>query len=190
MHIKKLAIEDVVLITPDVYRDNRGYFLETHRTSKLIECKGLDEFVQGNVSLSQRWVLRGLHYQIKNPQGKLVSCLRGSIFDVAVDLRQSSPTFGGYAGVYLDDITLKSLWVPPGFAHGFLSLTDDTLVSYQCSSYYTEENARSIRWDDPALGIRWPIGKRPSASGSCLMDVILSDRDRKAPFLRDAELFA
>lgn len=177
---------DVILITPDVYADNRGRFMETFRTRDLMNALPQTgapiEFVQGNVSMSLPWTMRGLHYQKPDPQGKLVHCTAGSIFDVAVDLRRSSPRFGKWAGVMLDATTHQAVWVPPGFAHGFLTHAHGATVCYECSSYYEDKAAGAIRWDDPDLCIQWPmkIGETP----------IMSNKDRAAPLFRDIEPFA
>lgn len=162
--------------------DERGYFVETFHTGVMTELVGPDrEFVQDNLSSSRRWVLRGLHYQLPpHQQGKLVRVSRGSVFDVAVDIRKSSPDFGRWWGHHLDELGFTQLWVPPGFAHGFLSLEEDTQVTYKVTAHHAPQSERRIRWDDPAIGIEWPLeGKLP----------ILSDPDQNAPAISDAEVF-
>jgi dTDP-4-dehydrorhamnose 3,5-epimerase len=174
---ERLAIPDIVKFIPEIYRDERGYFFESHRTKEILGDSDVN-FVQGNVSSSLAFTLRGLHYQLRDPQGKFVRCISGAIYDVAVDVRVGSPTFGKWCGAILDDSEHAALWVPPGFAHGFLSLSRPVLVSYECTSYYVEEFARAIRWNDDTLGIPWPLqGRNP----------ILSGKDRSAPSFFDAE---
>lgn len=178
MKVETTDLPGVLLLTPDVYRDNRGYFLETHRTSDIAErIPGLEgiEFVQGNLSSSMPYTLRGMHYQLHEPQGKLVRCIAGKIFDVAVDVRVGSPTFGKWTGHFLDEMSAQALYVPPGFAHGFLSLSLPVKVQYECTTYYRDAWARGINWRDPRLEIGWPIaqGRMP----------IISNKDRAAPTL-------
>ncbi|OSM05353.1 putative dTDP-4-dehydrorhamnose 3,5-epimerase [Magnetofaba australis IT-1] len=163
-----------------MYGDDRGYFFEAWRQKELREA-GIDaEFVQMNQSGSQRGVLRGLHYQIQQPQGKLVRVLRGEIFDVAVDLRRSSPTFGQWDGWVLNDVTREGVWIPPGFAHGFLTLSERAEFEYLCTDTYAPQWERAIRWDDPDLAIVWP-----QLEGA----LTLSQKDQDATAWRDAELF-
>lgn len=184
MHIEDTALPGVKVLTPSIFRDERGYFIETYR-----ETLGLGKdvkFVQSNFSNSSPHVLRGLHYQVKKPQGKLVMCLRGSIYDVAVDLRKSSSTFGKWFGVLLDDSTHKMIYVPPGFAHGFMTGTQGAAVSYQCTTLYNEPDSRSIRWDDPTLDIKWPRG---NGLGQ-MRDPIVSKKDISASSFLDADVFA
>ena len=181
MRIVPTAIPDLLLIEPRVFGDERGFFMESWNAAAF-RAAGLDlAFVQDNHSRSARGVLRGLHYQRRNPQGKLMRVVAGSAFDVAVDLRRCSPTFGRWAGVTLSAANKMMLWVPPGFAHGFLSLEDDTDVLYKCTAPYAAADEHSIRWDDPAIGIHWPLG-----------DIVpqLSAKDRAASTLTDAETFA
>ena len=174
MEIIQKEIPDILVVKPRIFRDNRGYFLETYRTSWLEEA-GLNlNFVQDNKSFSERGVLRGLHYQIEQPQDKLITCLQGSILDVAVDIRKGSPTFGKYVTQKLDDETQYQMLVPKGFAHGFLILSDTALVSYKCTNYYYKEGERSIFWNDPGINIDWGV-ETP----------ILSDRDLKNPLLKE-----
>jgi dTDP-4-dehydrorhamnose 3,5-epimerase len=158
MKIVPTAIKDLVIIEPRIFGDDRGFFLESWNATTFLEL-GLDlSFVQDNHSRSARGVLRGLHYQKPDPQGKLVRVVAGAVFDVAVDLRRSSPTFGQWAGVTLTALNRRMFWVPPGFAHGFLSLEDDTDFLYKCTAPYAPANEQSIQWNDPAIGIEWPLG--------------------------------
>lgn len=177
------VLRDVGLLTPDKYMDQRGMFIETHRAAQLAENIGSQvEFVQGNLSMSVPWVMRGLHYQLENPQGKLVRCIKGTIYDVAVDMRRSSPTFGKWVGQVLDDQQHQALWVPPGYAHGFLAFSQGATVQYECTTYYHEKSNRSLCWNDPDVGITWPLkmGMQP----------IVSEKDRSATPFKNAEYFA
>ena len=171
-----------VVLEPKVYGDERGHFFESFNAEEFAESvePGID-FVQDNQSRSARHVLRGLHYQLEpRAQGKLVRVVRGAVFDVAVDIRQSSPTFGEWFGIELSEDNYKQLWVPPGFAHGFLALTDPADLVYKVTDYYSPEHDRSIRWDDPDIGIEWPIDGAP----------ILSEKDASAPYLAEADVCA
>jgi len=151
------AIKGVIRIRPIVFEDARGNFREQFRND-LFEANGLvSNFVQDNISVSSRGVLRGLHYQIINPQVKLVSVLRGSVVDVVVDVRRGSPTFGNHVSVLLSDRNREMLYIPEGFAHGFQSLEDDTVFHYKCSDYYNRDGERALLWNDPQIGIKWPI---------------------------------
>ena len=172
----------VRVLRPEMFSDQRGHFVESFNASGFTRATGVKiEFVQDNQSRSEKGVLRGLHYQVDPmAQGKLVRVLNGAVFDVAVDIRRSSPTFGYWFGVELTEDNLKQLWVPPGFAHGFLALTDPADLLYKVTEYYSPEHDRSIRWNDQDIGIEWPLD----------VDPILSDKDRTAPYLRDAETFA
>ncbi|MES2604338.1 MAG: dTDP-4-dehydrorhamnose 3,5-epimerase [Pseudomonadota bacterium] len=171
---------DVLVLEPKVHGDHRGFFLETFR-SNVFAAAGLPEvFVQDNHSKSSAGILRGLHYQIQQPQGKLVRCISGEVFDVAVDIRRSSPHFGKWIGVNLSAENKKALWVPPGFAHGFLVLSESAEITYKCTTYYAPEHDRSLLWSDPELNIAWPKTSQ----------VVLSDKDQRAPTLQHAELFA
>jgi len=166
------AIDGVIRIRPLVFEDARGSFREQYR-SDLFEKNGLStHFVQDNISISSHGVLRGLHYQIINPQIKLVSVLRGSVVDVAVDLRRSSPTFGKHVSVLLSDRNREMLYIPAGFAHGFQAMEDDTVFLYKCSDYYNRNGERSLLWNDPQIGIKWPIDKP-----------LLSPKDLENPIL-------
>ena len=174
---------DVLLIEPSVHGDDRGFFMETW-SSHRFRAIGVDaEFVQDNFSRSQRGVLRGLHYQIDHPQGKLVRCTRGSVYDVAVDIRRSSETFGRWVGRILSEENRHSMWIPPGFAHGFLTLSDVADFQYKCSDVYHPPGERTIRWDDPTIGIDWPIIEGRG--------IVLSDKDANhAVSFSEAEIFA
>lgn len=166
MNFLPTGLPGVVLIEPKVFGDARGFFMETFRHSAFAEA-GIDvQFVQDNHSASARGVLRGLHYQLAKPQGKLVRVTQGSAFDVAVDLRRSSPAFGKHVGVELSADNKRMLWVPPGFAHGFLALSEHVEFQYKCTDYYDPASERSVLWNDPALGIQWPLapGESPRLS--------------------------
>ncbi len=179
MEFIPLRIPDVVLIKPKVHGDHRGFFLESWQDQRFA-ASGLDlHFVQDNHSRSARGTLRGLHYQVQQPQGKLVRVGRGAVYDVAVDVRRRSPTFGQWVGAELSDENLHMLWVPPGFAHGFLALSDGVDFLYKCTDYYAPQHERSIRWDDPQVGVEWPL---QAGTGP-----LLAAKDRDAPLLRDAE---
>jgi dTDP-4-dehydrorhamnose 3,5-epimerase len=159
VHVTRTKLSEVVLITPKIFEDARGFFLESFNVDRY-EAAGLPtRFVQDNHSRSKINVLRGLHYQLEKPQGKLVSVARGRIFDVAVDIRLGSPTFAQWVGVILDDVARQSLWIPPGFAHGFSALSDTADVVYKCTEYYDPASERGIRWNDPLLGISWPVAE-------------------------------
>jgi dTDP-4-dehydrorhamnose 3,5-epimerase len=181
MIVTETTLPGVMLIEPKVFGDDRGFFLESWN-AKSFAAAGLDlDFVQDNHSRSARGVLRGLHYQRKNPQGKLVRVTAGAVFDVAVDVRRSSPHFGQWVGVELSDANKRMLWVPPGFAHGFLVLSESADFLYKCTQLYDPTDDRSLRWNDPAIGIDWPLaGVIPA----------LSAKDAAAPLLTDAEVFA
>lgn len=164
----------ILIIEPNMYRDARGYFLETYNLRKYRELGIEVDFVQDNLSFSRRGVLRGLHYQNPCPQAKLVSVLAGEVYDVVVDLRRASPTFGRWQAIRLDGDSKRQCYVPPGFAHGFQVLSETALFYYKCSAFYAPRCEVTVRWDDPQLGIEWP-----------LPDPILSPKDASAPFLRD-----
>lgn len=180
MIITPTAIPDVLLLEPAVHGDERGYFMETFRRSHF-QDHGIDlDFVQDNQSRSVQGTLRGLHYQLDYPQGKLARALSGELFDVAVDIRKSSPTFGQWVGVILSGENKKQLWIPPGFAHGFYVMSESAELSYKCSEYYHPEDDHSILWNDPDIGIDWPlINAEP----------LLSAKDRQASTLANAKLF-
>ena len=164
MDYKQLAIPDVILMTPKVFGDERGFFMETFRQSEFNKHCGEYLFVQDNHSSSTKGILRGLHYQHQKPQGKLVRVIRGEVFDVAVDMRQSSPTFGQWVGEYLSEENKKMLWVPPGFAHGFLVTSDIAEFSYKCTDYYNPGDEYSLLWNDKTLNIDWPKYINPQLS--------------------------
>lgn len=173
---ESLAIPDVILVSHDIFRDQRGFFLESFREEPFLK-QGMPRFVQDNHARSAGKVLRGLHYQIKPAAiGKLVRCLRGRIFDVAVDIRIGSPTFMKWVGVELTAENCKMLYIPEGFAHGYCALSEDSEVFYKTTGYYSAQHDRGFRWDDPAIKITWPVS-----------DPLLSDKDRAAPLLKDAE---
>ncbi len=174
------AIPDVLILEPKVFGDARGFFLESFNARVFQELTGLDvDFVQDNHSRSGAGVLRGLHYQIEQPQGKLVRVVRGRVFDVAVDLRRKSPTFGRWDGVELSEDNHRQLWIPPGFGHGFLVLSETADFLYKTTDYYAPQHERCIRWDDPGIGIDWPLAGEP----------LLSAKDREGRLLADAEVF-
>ena len=156
------AIKEVLLLEPQVFGDDRGFFFESFNAKDFKNATGLDvEFVQDNHSKSAKNVLRGLHYQIQHPQGKLVRVIQGEVWDVAVDIRKSSPTFGKWVGEHLSADNKRQMWVPPGFAHGFVVLSETAEFLYKTTDYYYPDNERSIRWDDPQLGIDWKITEAP-----------------------------
>lgn len=173
-------INGILIIEPEAFRDNRGFFIEFYNKEEFARLGFNDLFVQDNHSSSKKGVLRGLHYQINpSPMGKLVKVVKGKIFDVGVDIRKGSPTFGKWHAEILSEENMKMLYFPPGFAHGFLALEDNTEVIYKCTGLYSKENERAIMWNDPAIGVKWPIDQ--------VKKVILSARDQKHPLLKDAE---
>jgi dTDP-4-dehydrorhamnose 3,5-epimerase len=180
MQVIATAIPDVLILEPKVFGDDRGFFYESFNQAKFDQLTGITgEFVQDNHSKSAKNVLRGLHYQIRQPQGKLVRVVTGTVFDVAVDLRRSSKTFGQWVGAILSGENKRQLWVPAGFAHGFLVLQDHTEFLYKTTDYYAPEHERCIRWDDPDLGIDWPLIGTPN----------LSAKDQLGINFKAAELF-
>ncbi len=180
MNVIKTKIPDMLIIEPDVFGDERGFFFESFNERKWKEATGLDlRFVQDNHSRSAKGVLRGLHYQVKAPQGKLVRVVSGEVFDVAVDIRKSSPFFGRWDGVYLSAENRRQLWIPGGFAHGFLVVSDSAEFLYKTTDYYAPEYERCIIWNDPDLDITWPLKRNP----------MLSAKDIQGVFFRDAEVF-
>ncbi|WP_313311707.1 dTDP-4-dehydrorhamnose 3,5-epimerase [Pulveribacter sp.] len=180
MKATRLAIPDVVLIEPKVFGDARGFFFESFNQRAFDEATGTShQFVQDNHSRSSRGVLRGLHYQIQQPQGKLVRVARGAVWDVAVDIRKSSPTFGQWVGVELSEDNQRQLWLPPGFAHGFVVLSETADFLYKTTDYYAPEHERCIVWNDARLGIRWPYEGQPQ----------LSAKDAQGVALERAEVF-
>ena len=180
MNFTRLEIPDLVLIEPKVFGDDRGFFYESFNRKVFAQGTGVDpDFVQDNHSRSSRGVLRGLHYQIQQAQGKLVRVVQGRVFDVAVDLRRASPTFGKWVGVELSGENKHMLWVPAGFAHGFVTLSDTAEFLYKTTDYYAPAHERSILWSDPQIGIHWPIDFEP----------VLAKKDAAGVLLRDAEVF-
>jgi dTDP-4-dehydrorhamnose 3,5-epimerase len=174
------AIPEVLIIEPKVFGDARGFFYESFNQKAFNEATGLNlNFVQDNHSRSAKGVLRGLHYQIQQPQGKLVSVVSGAVFTVAVDIRRSSATFGKWVGIELSEDNHKQIWVPPGFAHGFLVLSESADFLYKTTDYYAPEHERCIAWNDPVIGIQWPLTAEPK----------LSAKDQQGLALRDAEAF-
>lgn len=180
MKVLPSEIPEVLIIEPRVFGDERGFFYESYNQQAFCENTGVEvEFVQDNHSMSRRHVLRGLHYQIKQTQGKLVRVSAGSIFDVAVDIRKSSPTFGQWAGCVLSEENHRQFWVPAGFAHGFYVLSERAEVLYKATDYYAPQHERTILWNDPDLGIDWQLTETP----------ILSEKDRAGVLLKEAEVF-
>jgi dTDP-4-dehydrorhamnose 3,5-epimerase len=178
MRITPTAIPDVLIIEPNVFSDARGFFFENFNAKIFKHTTGIDvSFVQDNFSRSGKNVLRGLHFQVTKPQGKLVSVLRGAAYDVAVDIRKNSPTFGTWVGATLTEDNHHQLWIPAGFAHGFVALTDRTDVLYKTTDYYTPECERCMIWNDPALAIDWPIDVPPLLSEKDKIGVLLSQVD-------------
>ncbi|TFW01499.1 dTDP-4-dehydrorhamnose 3,5-epimerase [Oxalobacteraceae bacterium OM1] len=183
MQCAAMAIPDVKLIEPKVFGDARGFFFESFNEHAFAQALGLAEpvrFVQDNHSRSARGILRGLHYQIGRPQAKLVRVIAGEVFDVAVDIRRSSPTFGQWVGAVLSAENKLQMWVPVGFAHGFVVIGETAEVLYKTSDYWAPEHERCIAWDDPQIGIEWPLDGAP----------VLSDKDRHGKRLAEAEVFA
>lgn len=174
MKVIRTSLPGAVVIEPQVFGDARGFFYESYNQAKYADAGITAKFVQSNVSRSSKGVLRGLHYQWPNPQGKLVSVLEGEVYDVAVDIRRGSPTFGQWAGVMLTADNHRHFWIPEGFAHGFCVLSEYATFSYQCTALYDAKADAGVRWDDAALGIDWPISSPQ-----------LSEKDLKAPLLAD-----
>jgi dTDP-4-dehydrorhamnose 3,5-epimerase len=180
VHVVRTDIPDVVVLEPRVFGDARGFFMEVYNERVLAEVAGITaHFVQDNHSRSGRHVLRGLHYQLKQPQGKLVRVIAGAVFDVAVDIRRRSPTFGRWVGVELSADNRRIAWVPPGFAHGFVVLSEFAEFLYKATDFYAPEDERCIAWNDPAIGIRWPLSAEP----------LLSARDRAGVPLAEAPVY-
>jgi dTDP-4-dehydrorhamnose 3,5-epimerase len=179
MKIEEAELPGVLIITPQVFRDDRGSFQETFNLRAMIEAGLPGEWAQDNFSLSKRDVLRGIHYQTMQPQGKLVRVTHGAVWDVAVDLRRSSPYFSKYVGVELTGDNGRMLWIPQGFGHAFVVLSDVAGFAYKATDYYAPTGERTILWNDPELGITWPVA-----------DVIVSEKDAKGKLLREAEVFA
>lgn len=181
MEFVATRLPEVVLIKPKVFGDQRGFFLETWHEQKFAAAGITERFVQDNHSRSAQWTLRGLHYQIQQPQGKLVRVTRGAVFDVAVDMRRSSTRFGQWVGVELSETNRHLLWVPPGFAHGFMALTPDVDFIYKCTDFYAPQFERTVRWNDPRVGVEWPLpaGVAP----------LLAAKDAAAGGIDDVEAF-
>jgi len=179
MRVSPTKISDVKVIEPDVFGDERGFFIETWQRKKFAEA-GIDyDFVQDNHSRSVRGTLRGLHYQILQPQGKLVRVMAGEVYDVAVDIRRDSPTFGQWVGEYLSAENKRMFWIPPGFAHGFCVISDIADFLYKCTDYYSPDHERCIYWDDSSLAIDWPLSGEP----------IVSEKDRQGLPFAEAECY-
>ena len=181
MKFLQCEIPDVILIKPNIYEDERGFFFEAYKKIEFAKSGIQHEFVQDNHSSSQNFTLRGIHYQIKHTQGKLVRAVIGEIYDVAVDLRKNSPYFGKWVSAYLSAENKQQLWIPPGFGHGFLVLSDRADVVYKATDYYDPQSDRTVLWNDPDLSIKWPIpdGVLP----------IISEKDATGKFLTEAEVF-
>jgi dTDP-4-dehydrorhamnose 3,5-epimerase len=179
MKLVPTSIPEVQICEPRVFEDSRGYFFESYNERVLAEVGIAGNFVQDNQSFSYKDVVRGLHYQIKQPQGKLIRCLSGEIFDVAVDIRRSSPTFCQWVGAVLSGSNRRMLWIPPGFAHGFTVLSETAEVLYKATDFYAPQHERTLLWDDPTIGIEWP-GKNQA---------ILSPKDLAGSTLEDAEVY-
>ena len=180
MKVTPTAIPDVLIIEPKVFGDARGFFYESFNQKAFNEATGTNhQFVQDNHSRSAKGVLRGLHYQIEPPQGKLVRAVRGCVFDVTVDIRKNSPTFGKWVGVELSEDNCRQLWVPPGFAHGFVVTSESADFLYKTTDYYAPQHERCIAWNDPDIGIEWPVSAEPS----------LSAKDQKGTAFACAEVF-
>ncbi len=178
MEIVSASISDIFIIKPTVHRDGRGYFMETYHAEKFSNGCIPVNFVQDNQAMSDRNVLRGLHYQTQHPQGKLIRVLKGEIWDVAVDIRKGSPTFGKWHGEYLSDSNLLQMYIPVGFAHGYCVVSETAEIFYKCTDLYHPEYEQGIRWNDPEIGIKWPI-----------TSPILSEKDRDQPMLKDSDHF-
>ena len=174
MELVKTNIPEVLLIEPKVFKDDRGYFLELFSNERYEKSGVTGNFVQDNLSLSKKGTLRGLHFQYPKSQGKLIYASKGEIYDVAVDIRRGSPTYGKWIGTYLSEKNKRQIWVPGGFAHGFFVTSEYAVVLYKCTDYYNPDTEQSIRWNDPFIGINWP-GKQ----------ILLSDKDSSAKYLQD-----
>ena len=180
MKATRLSVPDVILLEPMVFGDDRGFFMESFNSGVFRDATGIDaDFVQDNHSKSAKGVLRGLHYQIQEAQGKLVRVVAGSVFDVAVDIRKSSPTFGRWVGEILSAENKREVWIPAGFAHGFLVMSDTAEFLYKTTDYYAPEHERCIAWNDPTIGVQWPLDGNP----------ILSAKDQTGAALGEAEVF-
>ena len=180
MKVIQTNIPDVKIIEPNVFGDERGFFLETFQVDRYKELVGIDQsFVQDNHSHSSKGVLRGLHFQKTKPQGKLVRVVKGEVFDVAVDVRKDSPTYGKWEGIILSEENKRQLWIPPGFAHGFVVLSDIADFEYKCTDFYDPADEGCLKWNDPDIGIHWPLTDEE------LMDLQLSDKDKEATLFKD-----
>jgi dTDP-4-dehydrorhamnose 3,5-epimerase len=179
MNVVKTAIPDVLILEPKVFGDSRGFFMESYNKAVLAKAGITAEFVQDNHSRSAKNVLRGLHYQLEKPQGKLVRVAEGEVFDVAVDIRRKSATFGKWVGVRISGENKKQLWIPPGFAHGFVVLSESADFLYKVTEYWSATDEHSLVWNDPEVGIEWPMNDAP----------VLSAKDAAGASLRDAEVF-
>ena len=177
MQKTETPLRDVMVLEPKVFGDARGFFFEAYNEARFRELGLPTRFVQDNQSGSRKGVLRGLHYQMKQPQGKLVRALRGEIFDVAVDVRRGSPQFGQWFGLVLNEENRKMLWIPPGFAHGFLVMSEFAEVAYKASDLYAPEHERSLLWNDPAIGIEWPLEGDPTLSAKDAAGVPLAEAE-------------
>jgi dTDP-4-dehydrorhamnose 3,5-epimerase len=181
LNVIRTEIPEVLLLEPKVFKDERGAVFESYNRRAFAQATGVDpQFVQDNRSMSKKNVLRGLHYQVVRPQGKLVQVLQGEIFDVAVDIRRSSPTFGRWVGFNLSQANGRMAWIPPGFAHGLLALSETVDVLYKMTELWAPEHDRTLLWNDPQIGVRWPIPASP----------VLSPKDQAGKQLADAELFS
>ena len=178
MNIRETSLPGVLILEPKIFGDDRGWFMETYNAAAFAALGLPETFVQDNQSLSTRGVVRGLHYQLQEPQGKLVRCIRGSILDVAVDIRRSSPHFGKWTGVELNASNRLMLWIPPRFAHGFSVLSDEAEVVYKCTTLWHPPSDRSLLWNDPSLGIDWQV-----------VTPVVAPKDAAAPTLSAAEVF-
>ena len=174
MKASRSEIPDLIVLEPRVFADNRGHFLETFQAERYLEHGIPERFVQDNLSFSEGGVLRGLHYQLGRPQGKLVYVVQGEVYDVAVDIRYGSPTFGRCMGIVLSSENYRQIYIPEGFAHGFCVLSESAVVLYKCTDYYVPKEERGVCWDDPSLNIAWPVP-----------NPLLSEKDRTYPFLKD-----
>ncbi len=181
MKFYSASISDIVLIEPTEYRDHRGFFIETFQAEKFADQGLPSNFIQDNYTGSKKGTLRGLHYQIRQPQGKLIRVVVGEVYDVAVDIRRKSPTFGQWVGIHLSTEDKKQIWIPPGFAHGFYVLSEWAEVSYKVTDFYAPEWERTILWNDPEIGIQWPLLDH--------QEPIMSDKDLNGKLLQDAQLF-
>lgn len=184
MRVQATRLPGVLMLEPTRHQDARGFFCETYNRAAFAQATGCDpDFVQDNHSHSVRGTLRGLHYQLNHPQGKLVRVTRGRVFDVAVDLRRGSQHFGSWIGIEIDAESGREVWIPPGFGHGFLTLSESADLLYKTTEYWDRASDRSLRWDDPDLGIDWPLEALHGAAP------LLSDKDQAAPGLKEADVF-